>query len=216
MGAFFILFTMKLHIAIFLFSYWLSIFNTLACNCDGTLPPISFEQTESYDVIVVGKVDSVKSAPNNLNVAFLSGHSLYKGLVTQQFQVYFANKTSCLIPFLEHEHWLIYAHKDSIDNSKLLVDYCGRTRKWVKSNTNDEYIITSGMTYMEELSFLEKNYPKSDFLTSEQLENIQTNNKIVITADRRLEQATSSQKVLFVIISIVVFAFIYLLLRRIK
>lgn len=216
MGAFFILFTMKLHIAIFLFSCWLSTLSALACNCDGTLPPISFEQTESYDVIVVGKVDSVKSATNNQNVVFLSGHSLYKGLVTNQFQVFFANKTSCLIPFLEQEYWLIYAHKDSTDNSKLLVDYCGRTRKWVKSNANDEYIITSGITYMEELSFLEKNYPKSDFFTSDQLDNIQTNNKIVITADRRLEQATSSQKVLFIIISIVVFAFIYILVRKMK
>ncbi len=187
-----------------------------ACNCEGVLPSIGFEQTEQYDLIVVGKIDAVKTFSSAENVAEVTGRTLYKGAIAEHFEVYFASKTSCLIPFLEQEYWLIYAKKDSLNPQKYIVNYCERTRKWVQSNTNDDYIISSGITYMEEIAFLERTYPKKDFFTEEQLHKINDKNQRELTADRRLEQASPKQKIIILIVSVAAFALIYFLVRKLK
>lgn len=217
MGAFFIFFAeMKTRFSIFILFLLGNVVSVIACNCNGVLPPISYEETEQFDLIAVGKITAVRTANATENLAEVAGYSLYKGVIAETFQVYFASNTSCLIPFLEQEYWLIYAKKDSLNPQKYVVNYCERTRKWVKSNTNDEYIISSGMTYMEEIAFLEKNYPKKDFFTEAQIGEIQDKNQREITADRRLEQASPTQKIIILITSIIAFIVIYIIVRKLK
>lgn len=216
-GRFFYIFTaMKKLFSIFILLLLGNGVSIIACNCNGILPPISYEETERFDLIAVGQIKAVRTASSTENVADVVGYSLYKGVVGEQFQVYFASNTSCLIPFLEQEYWLFYALKDSLNPQKYVVHYCERTRKWVKSNTNDEYIISSGITYMEEIAFLEKNYPKKDFFSEAQIGEIQDKNQRELTADRRLEQASPQQKIIILIVSIIAFALIYIFVRKMK
>lgn len=184
-----------------------------ACDCGEQLPVFSKEETEKYDLIFIGKIDSINHGKKT-GVAWFKGIKLYKGLAPPVIKIYFDDYTSCKMPFQSNDTWMIYANKDSI-NGYWKVDYCSRTRKYPNQNEMDEYTIYSNITFDKEEQLLAEIYPLKDFIHPDKLSDIQENKKTVIDANRDLMHANNKHKIILLIISLVGVILIYIILKKV-
>jgi hypothetical protein len=69
------------------------------------------------------------------------------------------------------------------------------------------------MTWDEEILFLEKNFPKKDFSTSEIIKD--AGNKKVIDATRPLEHATNREKIILILVSFAGMLIIYFIVKKV-
>ncbi len=186
-------------------------FQLIACDCGQLLPPLNKSATDSFQVITVARV--IKLEPGKTTgVATFEGITLYKGIVSSPFQVIYDCITTCKMPFELGDVWLLYMKKNTAGNFS--VHYCERSRKKVPIGEEDEYTIYSQMTWDEEILFLEKNFPKKDFIDAQWVSQLDTTQKIFIDATRPLNHATDSQKILLIILSIVGMTLIYLFVKK--
>lgn len=122
-----------------------------ACECPVTL--LTKKECEKYEIIFRGKVLSVAPCKNKPGVAVFEVNDLYKGSLTKTFKVMFSCEDPCARPFQEGEEWIIYSRFKQIDNA--MIDWCSRSRKYIKLQNEDYYLTTHGISYDDELKFLQ-------------------------------------------------------------
>lgn len=198
-----------------LFTGFLSfIFATVVycCNCENTLPPLSREETEKYDLIFTGFVNNIHEQNNEWYAEFVVEQP-FKGLIPRDIKILYDGTTSCQMHFLKGDQWLIYAKMDSVKR-KWTVNYCERSRKFPEPDEEDQYTIYSGKTLDEELSFLAKNYNTGQIVGEDTLTMIEKENKIVVDSQRNMNYGSPRQKIILLICSLAGMIIVYLIIKK--
>ncbi len=138
---------MKYTIAIFFFLLMGKV--SQACQCP--LTSLSQAELDKYDIIFKGKIGDVKLNGKKSETLF-TVDELYKGMVSKEFTLLFDNDDVCKLELRPGDEWIIYANYHQIDNAKL--DFCSRSRKFIKNSKEDFFAETTGVSYDEELTFL--------------------------------------------------------------
>jgi hypothetical protein len=120
-----------------------------ACQCP--LTSLSQAELDKYDIIFKGKIDSVM-LHGKKSIAVFTIDELYKGMVAKEFTLLFDDEDVCKLELRPGDEWIIYANYHQIDNAKL--DFCSRSRKFIKNTKEDFFAETTGVSYDEELAFL--------------------------------------------------------------
>lgn len=121
-----------------------------ACQCP--LTALNTAETNKYDIIFKGKINKVK-IDGVKSIAIFTIEELYKGVITQNFEVYFNNDDVCKFDMRMGDEWIIYTNYYQINNSKL--DFCSRSRNFIKNSKEDFFTETTGTSYEEELRYLQ-------------------------------------------------------------
>jgi hypothetical protein len=146
---------MKIKHLIFLFTF--SIFHLPfylhACQCPTT--KLGMDEANKYDLIFRGKIDSVSSCTDKKGHAFFRILELYKGIATERFEILTDCDVECAQVLNAGEEWIIYANYKQAINAKL--DWCSRSRRFIKNQKEDFYTVNNGADYDDELKFLREN-----------------------------------------------------------
>jgi len=141
---------MKNIIIIFLFTISTKI--TLACQCP--LTNLNEKEIAKYEIIFKGSIKSIKLNTTKSEAIFTVSE-LYKGVIAQDFKLFFDDKDPCKLQLRVGEEWIIYANYHQVDNAKL--DYCSRSRYYIKNINEDFFTETTGISYDEEIRYLQSN-----------------------------------------------------------
>lgn len=123
-----------------------------ACQCPGT--SLSLTECNKYELIFRGRIDSVVACQDKRGEAYFTILELYKGVSRARFRVIFDCDLPCTQAFNIGEEWIIYTRYKQIDNAHM--DWCSRSRRKIKNEKEDFYLLTYVNTYDEELGFLRK------------------------------------------------------------
>lgn len=105
--------------------------NVFSCSCP-ELGVLSKKESEKYDVIFEGSVDSIRPCIGN-SVAVISVTSLFKGQLADVLQkIYFDCSSSCMMNFQVGDKWLIYGKYKKY--GQLFVELCGHSRPFIAKN----------------------------------------------------------------------------------
>lgn len=167
-----------------------------ACQCPVTV--LSKSECNKYEIIFRGKVLSVAPCKNKPGVAVFEVNDLFKGNLTKTFKILFSCDDPCARPFQEGEEWIIYSRFKQIDNA--MIDWCSRSRKFIKLETEDYYLVTHGISYDDEIKFLQDSLGLHRIM-KEQLNASQQRNLI----------PTTNESIMILVASILfIFLFYYL------
>jgi hypothetical protein len=179
--------------------------HAIACKCD--TPPLSKEEAKHYDLIFLGKVDSVGiSDTDGICIAYFTAEELYKGNSKQQIPVHFDCKSSCMMSFAKGEEWLIYGTYQRFD--VVSVKFCEHSRKQMHAGEQDFY--SGQQTFEEENQFLKTNFGLQSFIKDE---NWNKDQKELRPTNA---QPSSSSKIWLLLISFAAMIIIYILTRKKK
>jgi len=187
---------MKHLIIIFLFTFVSKI--TLACQCP--LSSLNEKEIAKYEIIFKGSIKSIKLNKVNSEAIFTISE-LYKGVIAQDFKVLFNDEDPCKLQLRVGEEWIIYANYYQIDNAKL--DYCSRSRYYIKNIKEDFFTETTGVSYDEELRYLQSNLGLHKLL-KENPNKIENRNII----------PNSNQLIIYLLGSILGVVFFYILINK--
>lgn len=141
---------MKQLLLIFLFIISSKI--SIACQCP--LTALNEKELQKYEIIFKGKIASIKLNKEKSEAIF-NISELYKGIAGEQFKVLFDDLDECKLELRVGDEWIIYSNYLQIDNAKL--DFCSRSRKYIRNIKEDYYAETTGISYDEELRYLQEN-----------------------------------------------------------
>lgn len=139
------------HIIVILFLF-LVIKNGCACQCPIT--QLNSLELKKYEIIFSGQINQIKINGTNSEAIFTI-KELYKGIITQNFKVIFNNDDACKLELRKGDDWIIYSNYNQIDNAKL--DFCSRSRLYIKNIKEDFFAVNTGISYDEELKYLQTN-----------------------------------------------------------
>lgn len=178
----------------------------MACECP-PLSPVDQELTKNYDVIFVGKIDSLSPcSTEGIAIAYFTIHELYKGKASRRVEVHFDCSSACLMSFSKNEEWIIYAIYQRFD--LVSVKLCSHSRKHFKTGEQDFYQAVSGRTFEEEQTFLKSALGEQPFIEKENWNEEQKEFKPHNT------QPSNSNKIYLLLISFGVMILIYILTRK--
>lgn len=172
---------------------------SFACQCP--LTQLSKSECKKYELIFRGKVISVAPCDNKPGVALFEVQDLYKGNLPKQFQILFNCDEPCASKFNVGEEWIIYTRFKQINNG--LIDWCSRSRRFIKNEKEDFYAVTYGNTYDQEIKFLQ------DSLGLHRLMKAQTNN-----LQHRNLLPTPTETIIILLSSILVIFLFYFLFNK--
>jgi hypothetical protein len=121
-----------------------------ACQCPVT--ELSEKELMKYDLIFKGKIQSIKLNKERSEAMFLV-EELYKGNTAPSFRIIFNDLDNCKLELRAGDEWIIYTNYHQVDNAKL--DFCSRSRKFFKVAKEDFFAVTTGISYEEEMRFLQ-------------------------------------------------------------
>jgi hypothetical protein len=130
-----------------------------ACQCP--LSSLDAKELLKYEIVFKGKIKSIK-LDNEKSEAIFSISELYKGMISQDFKILFDDLDKCKLELRVGDEWLIYSNYFQIDNAKL--DFCSRSRKYIKNIKEDYFAETTGISYDEEQRYLQENLGLHKFL----------------------------------------------------
>lgn len=171
---------------------------TSACECP--LTRLGRSETNKYEIIFKGKVDSVRSCGDRPGAAVFEIEELYKGNSSKHFTVLFDCNSECAAKFLPGEEWIIYGNYRQIASSQM--DWCSRSRKYFKNENEDYYTVNYGNDYYDEVKFLR------DSLGLHRL--IQSND----AASARNKLPDTTETIILVVCSLLVIVLFYWLFNR--
>ncbi len=125
---------------------------SFACQCP--LTQLNAEELNKYEIIFKGTIKSIKLNKENSEAIFTISE-LYKGMLAQDFKILFNDTDPCKLELRVGDEWIIYSNYFQIDNSKL--DFCSRSRKYIKNIKEDYFAETTGISYDEEQRYLQDN-----------------------------------------------------------
>jgi hypothetical protein len=183
-------------------SAWLT-----ACECP-PLNPISKELCNNYDIIFIGKVDSVSAASNGISTVYFSLEELYKGHAGKYAILDFDGVSACMMSFAKNEEWIIYANYQRFD--EISVKLCSHSRKHLNATEQDFYAAAAQRTFEQEQEFLKVTFGIQPFSEKENWNKAQEDLK------PRNEQPSGMSKVILLLISFGSMILIYILTRKKK
>lgn len=139
------------YVAGILLGFFLMVQAAQACQCPVT--SLSEAELAKYDIIFKGKIDSLYLNGKKSEAVFRIDE-LYKGMVTKDFTLLFDDEDVCKLELRRGDEWIIYANYHQIDKAKL--DFCSRSRKYIKNAKEDFFAETSGVSYEDEFKFLQE------------------------------------------------------------
>lgn len=141
---------MKKITVVFLFI----LISKLSFSCQCPLTQLNTVELNKYDIIFKGSIKSIKLNKVNSEAIFTISE-LYKGIIAQDFKIIFNNEDACKLELRVGDEWIIYTSYYQIDNAKL--DFCSRSRKYIKNIKEDFFAETTGISYDEEHRYLKTN-----------------------------------------------------------
>ncbi|MES2568307.1 MAG: hypothetical protein V4565_15645 [Bacteroidota bacterium] len=171
---------------------------SFACQCPIT--ELTDKELAKYDIIFRGNINSIKLDKQNSQAIFTISE-LYKGLLAQDFKILFNNDDVCKLELRVGDEWLIYTNYHQIDNAKL--DFCSRSRKFFVNIKEDFFAETTGISYDEEIRYLQTNLGIHKLMK-------ENPNKV----ENRNSLPSSNQSVVLIICSILGLIFFYLLINK--
>jgi len=183
---------------LFIFLFFLASKSTFACQCPIT--ELSDKEISKYDLIFKGKIQSIKLNKEQSEAIFLV-EELYKGNTYASFKILFNDLDNCKLEFRGGDEWIIYTNYHQIDNAKM--DFCSRSRKFFKVAKEDFFAVTTGISYDEELKFLQSKLGLHKLLKEDP-------NKV----ENRNIIPSSNQFIIIIVISILGVLGIYLLVNK--
>ena len=173
------------------------------CECP-PLPDLDKNERKKYDLVFTGTVDSI-AACDGQSAVYFSIEELYVGraTTTKQIKIYFDCSTSCEMMFAKAEKWLIYAKYSKYAHPE--VEFCSRSRKYFTDATKDYYIVSSKLTFEDEIEFLRKNVGVID---------LQNENNSTVQLQRELIKPKGTAPLFLLIFSLVSIGVIYFLLKK--
>lgn len=189
----------KSNCNLFIVFFCLTITKITACQCP--LTQLSKAECSKYELIFRGKVLSVATCKGKPGVALFEIQDLYKGNLPNQFQMLFNCDEPCSSEFNVGEEWIIYTRFKQINNG--LMDWCSRSRRFIKNEKEDYYVATSGVTYDQEVKFLQ------DSLGLHRLMKAQPSNM-----QHRNQLPTQNQTIIILICSILAIILFYFLFNK--
>lgn len=124
----------------------------MACQCPVT--SLTEKETNKYELIFRGKISFVKLNGEHSEALFRVDE-LYKGNSAEEFKVLFNDLDPCKLELRVGDEWIIYTNYIQIDKAKL--DFCSRSRKYIANIKEDFFEVNTGITYDEELTYLQTN-----------------------------------------------------------
>jgi len=131
----------------------LIVFSEISFACQCPLTQLNEKELQKYEIIFKGKISSIKLNKEKSEAIF-NINELYKGIAGEQFKVLFDDLDVCKLELRVGDEWIIYSNYLQIDNAKL--DFCSRSRKYIKNVNEDYYAETTGISYDEELRYLQE------------------------------------------------------------
>ena len=125
-------------------------YRCFACQCPITA--LNETETSKYDIIFKGKITLVKLLKERSEALFTI-QELYKGPIGETFTVLFNDADVCKLDLIAGDEWIIYANFRQVNNAQL--DFCSRSRKFFKNTTEDFFTVTTGISYDEEMKYLQ-------------------------------------------------------------
>jgi hypothetical protein len=125
---------------------------TFACQCP--LSSLDQKELQKYEIIFKGKIKSIKLDKDRSEAVFIISE-LYKGMMRKEFKILFNDADPCKLELRVGDEWIIYSNYFQIDNAKL--DFCSRSRKYIKNLKEDYFAETTGISYDEEQRYLQDN-----------------------------------------------------------
>jgi hypothetical protein len=178
----------------------------MACECP-SIKPISKELADHYEVIFIGKVDSVSAAPSNgISNAYFTIEELYKGHTGKQVSINFDGVTSCMMSFAKNDVWIIYANYERFD--VISANLCSHSRRKANATEQDFYATAAQRGFDQEHEFLKTTLGVQPFIEKE------TWNKDQQELKPRNEQPSAMNKMMLLFISFAVMILIYILTRK--
>jgi hypothetical protein len=178
----------------------------MACEC----PPVSsitLDLAKNYDIIFIGKIDSVSAcATNGISIATFTISELYKGNSIKQAMVHFDCVTSCMMSFARNEEWIIYANYQRFD--VISVKLCSHSRKYFQPGEQDFYLSAAKRTFDEEKEFLKSGLGVQPFIENESW------NKDQQELRPHNDQPSSQRKIMLLLVSFIVMILIYIITRK--
>lgn len=197
---------MKKHLLL-LFSLFSKIIFAYEC------PPnkqISIDLFNNYDVIFLGKIDSVASpSDRTYSTVYFLINELYKGTAKEYQEVNYDCSSSSMMSFSKGEEWLIYANYKKFN--LLTVTLCSHSRKYFTNNYQDYYQIEAQRTFDEEKIFLKTTLRTHTFIKNNELLQEQGGELL-----NRNKQPSGIVKLLLLLISLITVVIIFFITKKKK
>ena len=123
-----------------------------ACDCEMT--GVTMESISAYELIFVGKVVAISGCDKNAKANF-QVEKLFRGKCFASTDIEFDCSSDCQMSFVPGQTWIIYAKYKKYGQAE--VHFCSHSRQQFQAEEKDYNTSVHGMTYSEELSWLEKN-----------------------------------------------------------
>lgn len=169
-----------------------------ACQCP--LTKLDKNEIAKYEIVFKGSIKSIKLNKAKSEAIF-SISELYKGIIAQEFKILFNDEDQCKLDLRVGEQWIIYTNYYQVDNAKL--DFCSRSRKYIKNVKEDFYAETTGITFDDELRYLQTNLGLHKVLKND-LNKVENRNVLPNT----------NQLIIYLVLSIIGVVFFYYILNQ--
>jgi len=136
------------------FILFLSLVSKLSFGCQCPLSALDTKELSKYEIVFKGKIKSIKLDKERSEAIFVISE-LYKGMMRDEFKILFNDADPCKLELRVGDEWIIYTNYFQIDNAKL--DFCSRSRKYIKNIKEDYFAETTGITFDEEQRYLQEN-----------------------------------------------------------
>lgn len=173
---------------------------SFACQCPVTA--LNEAETNKYDLIFRGKIVSIILKEDANSEAIFEVNELYKGNSRKQFKMLFDNADPCRLEMRIGEEWVIYTNYKQIDNA--ILDFCSRSRKFFRNPKEDFFEAMSGLSYGEEVRYLQAHLGLHKLLKDD-INKVDNRNKI----------PTKNEFILIVISSLIGIIIFYWLVKKV-
>jgi len=164
---------MMRRLIVFIFLFIFPFQKTFACDCK--MAGVSTESIAKYELIFIGKVVAISGCDDEKAKVNFSVEKLFRGKCFPATDVKFDCATDCQMSFAPGQTWIIYATYEKYGEPK--VHFCSYSRQQFPSEAEDYNTSVHGMTFSQELTWLEKNLGvqklnEKDVLMEQHHENI--------------------------------------------
>lgn len=176
----------------------LGVGTSFACDCPVHPGRLDKKKTDSFDVILRGKVMLSFPCSGKESQTRFEGLELFKGKgIPRILEVTHDCASACKMPFEKEQEWLLFLHADSSGNYR--VAYCERNRPLPSNPKEDAHTLYNEMSYTEEVTWLRAGMLPVYFLEPEQAETVIKQDLTIIDQNRNIRFATNRQKIMIVI-----------------
>lgn len=174
--------------------------NTFACQCPITA--LDKNELNKYDIIFKGRIKKNDLLKEKSELIF-EVNELYKGVITNEFTVLYNALDECKFDLRVGDEWIIYTNYYQVNNARL--DFCSRSRKYFKNIKEDYFSVTTGLSYDDEMQYLQSNLG---------LHKCLKNNYDQVDVTKRNIIPTTNQFIVVILFSILGIVFFYWLVNR--